>query len=283
MPPPSASDILERPLLIVGAPRSGTTWLMRTLLQDRRMVGGQESHFFRTFGATLHSFDQQIGRPRKTGLACYWRRAELVAELQRLWRRTFEPLAVARPEARLLVEKTPDHALWLHIARDVVPDARAIHIVRDSRAVVASLLEASRRPWGQIWAPKSRRAAVAVWRSHVSAALDSPLPIHLVRYEDLVDDAPAVLAGIYEFLALPRDPALCAREAVTGTSLDAFVVAGEVGGDLREPEGFGRSGEEARDAWRTSLGAWDRWRIWMRTRDLLEPLGYGPEGARPRR
>ncbi|MCE2884576.1 MAG: sulfotransferase [Planctomycetaceae bacterium] len=282
MPSP-ASDILERPLLIVGAPRSGTTWLMRTLLQDRRLVGGQESHFFRLLGSSLQAFDRQLARPRQTGLGCYWRREELVVELRRLWRKTFEPLVVARPDAQLLVEKTPDHALWLDVAKDIIPEARVIHIVRDSRAVVASLLEASRRPWGRVWAPKSRQAAVTIWRSHVSAALNSPLPVHLVRYEDLVDDAPTVLAGIYAFLDLPQDPASSATAAASGTSLDAYVASGDVG-DLRpEPEGFGRSGEEARDAWKTSLGAWDRWRVWADTRDVLEPLGYGPRGARPRR
>ncbi|MFM7260537.1 MAG: sulfotransferase family protein, partial [bacterium] len=142
---PSNSDIIERPLLVVGAPRSGTTWLIRTLLQDRRLVGGQESHFLKTFGASLRAFDEQRGRPRPTGLACYWRRAELVDELQRLWRKTFEPMVALRPEARLLVEKTPDHALWLDVAREVVPGARVLHIVRDSRAVVASLLAASKQ------------------------------------------------------------------------------------------------------------------------------------------
>lgn len=278
-----ASDILARPLLIVGAPRSGTTWLMRTLLQDRRLVGGQESHFFRLLGSSLQAFDRQLARPRQTGLGCYWRREELVSELHRLWRKTFEPLLIARPDAQMLVEKTPDHALWLDVAREVVPEARVIHIVRDSRAVVASLLEASRRPWGRVWAPKSRKAAVAIWRSHVSSALRSPLPVHLVRYEDLVDDAPTVLAGIYGFLDLPQDSSLHATAAASGTSLDAYVAAGDVGALRAEPEGFGRSGEEARDAWRRSLGAWDRWRVWADTRDILEPLGYDRRGARPRR
>lgn len=279
----ATSDILERPLLVVGSPRSGTTWLMRTLLQDPRLVGGQESHFFRSFGPPLRSFDRQRSNPRPTGLACYWRRDELVQELRRLWCRTFEPAIAARPDARLLVEKTPDHALWLDVVREVLPQARVLHIVRDSRAVVSSLLEASRRPWGVRWAPKSRRDAIHVWRSHVTAALESPLPTLLVRYEDLVDDAPAVLARIYDFIELPREADAAALRGAVGTSLDAFVTPGDLSTLPSEPDGFGRPAEEARDGWRRDLGMWDRWRVWRRTRDLLERLGYGRHGARPRR
>jgi hypothetical protein len=256
---------------------------MRTILQDRRLVGGQESHFFRCFGTPLRAFDKQRNGLRRTGLGCYWHREDLVAELRRLWCRTFEPVLRARPDAQMLVEKTPEHAVWLDVVRDVLPEARVLHIVRDSRAVVSSLLEASRRPWGMKWAPKSRLAAVNIWRTHVLAALESPLPVHHVRYEDLVDDAPAVLEGIYAFLGLPHGAEAPALQAASGLSLDDFVTPGEIGKLPEEPDGFGRSASEARDAWRRELGWWDRRRVWWRTRDLLERLGYGRDGARPRR
>ena len=53
-----------RSVFVVGAQRSGTTWLQRLLLEDPRCCGGQEAHFFATFGRVLHEFDHKASLPR---------------------------------------------------------------------------------------------------------------------------------------------------------------------------------------------------------------------------
>ena len=44
-------SLLDRPpVFIVGAQRSGTTWVQRLLCSHPRIVGGQESHLFSAYG-----------------------------------------------------------------------------------------------------------------------------------------------------------------------------------------------------------------------------------------
>ena len=51
--PTSLPPVLLRPLFIVGAPRSGTTWVQRLLTAHPRIVGGTESHLFNALSALV--------------------------------------------------------------------------------------------------------------------------------------------------------------------------------------------------------------------------------------
>ena len=280
MSPDAVTNRLERialaPALIVGAPRSGTTRLQRILLCDARCAGGQESHFFATFGGALREFDRKWRSSRPHGLAAYWRREELVAELRGLWTRMASPILAARPDAERFVEKTPDHALWLDVVREVLPEARVVHLVRDSRGVVASLLAAGRAPWGAMWAPKSLDAAIGVWVRHVEAALAQAPDAPIVRHEDLAREPVSALRPVFRHLGLDADDAMLA--AFVAAEPDARLVgAGEIVETPPEPDGFHRPG--AADRWRNELGVLARRRIWRATATLMERLGYREDGS----
>jgi hypothetical protein len=288
MPSEVPARHLERiavaPALIVGAPRSGTTRLQRLLLADPRCAGGQESHFFASFGGALRDFDRKRAMSRPHGLAAYWHREELVTELRGLWVRMASRVLELRPEALLLVEKTPDHALWLDVVREVLPDARVIHAVRDSRAVVASLLAAGRTAWGADWAPKSLAAAIAVWRRHVEAVLAHAPDAPVVHHERLAAEPVGSLATLFANLELPIESgdlaALVAREPTV-----RFAAAGAIGEPPAEPEGFDRrhaagdDGAGARARWRRELGLLASRRVWRETAALMERLGYREDGT----
>jgi hypothetical protein len=280
---PRTRAIGAAPVLIVGAPRSGTTWVQRLLLADPRFCGGQESHFFVSFGRVLRDFDQKRDLPRSHGLSHYWSREDLVSTLRGLWLRTVAPVVAAAPDASVLVEKTPDHARCLDVVREIVPGARVVHVIRDSRAVVASLLAAGRAPWGEAWAPKSLGAAIAVWRTHVEAVLAEGDRVTAIRYEDLHLDPCAQLSRLHGALGVASD-APRVRAAVEAASREA-VQAGMAVSDAarpsnREPEGFVRHGTV--DGWRRELSYFARRRVWRETRELMQAAGYSEDGAVPR-
>lgn len=260
--------------MVVGAPRSGTTWVQRLLLADPHLCGGQESHFFVSFGRVLRDFDRKRDLPRSHGLAHYWSRDDLVEALRALWTRTVRPVIEAAPLAGVLVEKTPDHARFLDVVRELVPEARVVHVVRDSRAVCASLLAAGRASWGRDWAPKSVPEAIRVWKAHVEAVLDDRGPVTTVRYEDLRRAPVDELARLR--IAIGEPAARGALEAaVAASSIESGAPA-----STDEPPGFVREGRI--DGWRTELGFLARRRIWRETAGLMRRLGYDEQGACPR-
>ena len=68
----------------------------------------------------------------------------------------------------IFVEKTPSHALFIPEILELFPGSRFIHVLRDARDTVASLLAAS-RGWGRGWAPRRATAAARMWVEHVRA------------------------------------------------------------------------------------------------------------------
>lgn len=263
--------LADAPVMLFGAPRSGTTWAQRLLLADPRCCGSQESHFFVTFGRALHDFDDKASRERRHGLACYWQRGDFVAELASLWQRTVAPVITAAPEATVLVEKTPDHALWLESIAEIVPAARFIHVVRDSRAVCASLLAASRYSWGERWAPSSVDGAIDVWRRHVEAVRAFTGDVATLRYEDLHGDRDLALRALFDSAGLDLDAAACAGIFERAESSSQFAGTGDVAESV-EPAAF--RGPGTSESWRETLPRRDQKRIWRATAELMASFGY---------
>ena len=289
--PGRVERIAQAPLLIVGAPRSGTTWLQRLLLSDPRCCGSQESHFFVSFGRVLQDFEHKAAAERPHGLACYWTRAELVHEIRGLWVRMTSACIAERPGALLLVEKTPDHAVWIEVIAEILPHARFLHLVRDSRAVCASLLSASRQSWGAGWAPGNVSEAVANWITHVERAEQAGAilgPSHFLRvhYEDMIANPLMEARRIWRFLDLSCSDHTLTEIMARNTFEDQARTGGTpipTSGDLegstpREPPGFFRHGSA--DSWRRDLGPLRKCRIWIRSRKLMKRLGYGWFGRR---
>jgi len=131
------------------------------------------------------------------------------------------------------VEQTPEVAFVLGAALEAYPAARALHVVRDGRDVVCSLLErgwlsAERNggddaglPYGaraRFWVEPGRRdefeaasdatRAAWAWRSYVEAARNGGPRTLEVRYESLVDDPERAAATLAAHLDV--EPALFA-------------------------------------------------------------------------
>src|SRR6185437_7113094 len=119
------------------------------------------------------------------------------------------------------IEKTPDHALEMERILRLLPAARFIHVVRDSRGAVASMLSASKHAWGR-WAPSAAKDATILWsrnvtRARAAGASLGPRRYVEVFYEDLLSDTPAHLLRLLEFIAVPatHEQAACIARANT--------------------------------------------------------------------
>ena len=142
-------------IFIVGSPRSGTSWLRSLLASHPDLASPHELHLFDRYLAPLDRAWQEenaelerrtrAGLSSAAGLVSLIDRPALHAWMGELVARARRAALAARPGATRLLEKTPAHARQLELIRSVAPGARFVHLVRDPRATVASLIEKSRR------------------------------------------------------------------------------------------------------------------------------------------
>jgi hypothetical protein len=218
---------VREPVFIVGAPRSGTSFL-------GDCVGAIDSISYHREPVLTKAATRLV----YTG---EWS----AADTRCVFDRTYRVLrALQRAGDRRVCEKDPGKALILPQLAAAFPDLRVVHIVRDPRDVVASILGkpwyrqvyafARRRspdgyvygPFARFWTEPERREefestsdahrAAWVWRAHATAASlggdDLATRFVQVRYEDLVHDPVATSEHLAKFLAVDSD---AERDALT--------------------------------------------------------------------
>jgi hypothetical protein len=172
-------------IFLVGAPRSGTTWLQLLLSASPLIATAVETQFFSRYAKSLFSTWQRAS-DRGVGLRKILDEEEYFGLIRQLTSTVFARILAGKPGATIILEKTPDHALHWKDILTIFPDALFIHIIRDPRAVVASLRSAS-QSWAD-WETPSVTAGCTHWTANVAAArkIRNATPNYLeVRYEDL--------------------------------------------------------------------------------------------------
>jgi hypothetical protein len=280
-------------VLVVGAPRSGTTWVQTLLAADPAVATPQETDLLSRYVRPLHdAWEWQLrGQPddwarrRFKGLPGVLRSDEQRTLVRDLVARVLDTVvANAGGSATVVVEKSPSNSFAADLVAAYLPEAKVVHVIRDGRDVAASL-NAAAAGWGRDWAPSSVPRAAKAWREHVEAAQRFPelgIPYHELRYEALASLEPRALAELLGFCGLDADADECDRR-LSATTLDAMAaggaapmtIAGEFGkyaAAASEPEGFFGRGGSGR--WRESWGASERLAFAAEAGDLLVELGY---------
>lgn len=202
------------PILVFGAPRSGTTYLREILDAHPDVAMTNEFRVFSWLHAAVAALPDDDAR-------VFEHRDAFVLQLQRelpdLLRRHYAAIA---PLAKWWGDKNPHYAqdpAILQSALQLFPGARFVHIHRDPRAVIASLLRkrhADGRPWIGL------EAAHAMVADHVRNALEferqvGPARCLRVCYEQLVADDEAGARAVFAWLEIPlAEPVLelCRRQ-----------------------------------------------------------------------
>ena len=178
-----------------------------------------------------------------------------------------------RKRRPIMGEKTPAHLAWVDTLLEWYPDARVVHMIRDPRAVYVSEVRRRLRTPTTVpyrWlvrAPRVLRAFVCLevtWAWAVAAdrhrrlAARYPGRYLAVRFEDLVQDPDATLAGLCAFLGIQPEPAMLER---TVTSKGAR-------------QGMAGFDAGAADRWQASLGPVPRRVIEAFLEGRMRALGY---------
>jgi len=276
-------------VFVVGAPRSGTSWLSRLMGAHTDVAAMQETELLNRYCAPWYdAWDDQLpadmerwSRQRHRGLPAVLTTDEMDEQAQGFARNIYAKALTLKPTARVVVDKNPAYSLHIALARRMFPDAAVLHIVRDGRDVVASMLAAS-RGWGRDWAPATVRLAARTWRVNVegaSSALRSGR-YHEVRYDDLMTRGPQALAECLAFAGVMAAEDECAdiisRVEGSESPADPLLWSGEVvkrlGAPPPEPAGF--FGRRSSGGWQETFSTRDRLEFHLEAGELLCELGY---------
>lgn len=290
--------------VMLGAPRSGTTWLQRLMAAHDSVASGQETDLLDDYvGPWDDKWRRQLPQDpvewknrRHKGLPAILTASEFDDLLRSTILAVYAKIAALKPGAHVVLDKNPDYARRTAMIARLLPEARIIHVVRDGRDVAVSLVSAG-RGWGRDWAPRHVDQAAKRWRGDVLAVQGARLGSDRcleVRYEDLLTSGPEVLLRCLTFCGVAADLADCREihhsfqlQRLQGTQegdvgqlrQDPLVWSGEVvrrlGGPPSEPAGFFGKGESG--GWRSSWAAPDRWAFAEVAGDLLISLGYEPD------
>jgi hypothetical protein len=266
-------------IFIVGAPRSGTTWLQRLLATHPQIQTGQESRLFEYVGHLLRQWaiDSRSSKNKgigSVGMICYLTNEEFFTIQKNYLAAMMSPMVKGLSPGQFFLEKTPSHALFIPEIMQVLPQARIIHIIRDPRDVIASLLAAS-RGWGHRWAPRHAKKAANLWCRYVAQTRNAkslvPAENYLeVSYEKLCANPKAELRSLATFLkfewsdeeiaaAITANTADVLREN-KGTQIPLHGEAGKQISHLQNLDGFVRKARPG--TWREDLTLLERWQVW---------------------
>jgi len=193
------------PVFVVGFPRSGTTLLEQLLDAHEALASFDEQPFVQRLVKHLHERDDSLQRALD-GLG-----DDGIGELRA---RYFDDVASVVPAlgARRPVDKNPLNLVRLSVLAPFFPDARVILAVRHPCDVVLSCyMQNFRAPSFAVafetlesCADMYDRVFAHWWQSRDGFAL----PVHVLRYEDLVADTEAESRRLFDFLQLEWDPSL---------------------------------------------------------------------------
>lgn len=271
-------------VLIVGCPRSGTTWLQKLLFAHPKVKSGRESHVFHYVAPQLERWRKLLEGDHE-GLACHLTDEAFVRKTRAYLRSLLEPMVGGLAADELFLEKTPQHFRFLPQIFELLPRVKVIYVRRDPRDVVASLLAAS-RSWGKTWAPGDARAAATMWlrsmemlewaKSHAE-----PSQLLEVAYEGLFASPEAELRRCADFLKLEWTDAEV-RHAIDSNRANTEKPAEErlpVKGEMakrvtvyQEPAGKTRRAHPG--GWREDLRLQEKLAVYLLLRKMMARYGY---------
>ena len=274
---------------IVGAQKSGTTWLQKSLNSIEGVHCLGEGHFIdkllMPMAQTRHEYNQMMHLVHQRvyeGNGFYGPIPDQeFLSLMRSWIINIMVRNAKAPQDKILAigDKTPANSFHIPTLKQLFPRSRFIHLLRDGRDVAISAFRHRERILSQsgesnadlnLEAPQ----LLAKWAGFTRAvrkAEDAGIPIHTVRYEAMLENGTATLRSCVDHL-LPEnnitDDQL--QEAVNANSFQALSGGRDPG--TIDNNAFVRRGQAG--SWRDEMPGTAQEKLNPEDRELLEKLGY---------
>ena len=266
-------------IFIIGSPRSGTTWL-------HIMMG---SHPLVCTTVELALFDEYISPlidawKRNTkitndgqfiyGLPSLWSEGEFYDFLRNFIDKVYERVRDSNPNGKYILDKHPGYVRHVETINAFFPQSLFIHVIRDGRDVVASMVAASQE-MGFMVRNISVQEAAKQWKQYVIAgrkARQYSGRYIEVKYEELLNSGVEALGVVLDFCGL----------SVSDNELTAIIDKAQfkemkhnrpsADRRIKLPEAFYRKGKQG--SWREDIKPVQRYIFEKEAGDLLYELGY---------
>ena len=216
-------QICPEPIFIIGSPRSGTSILAWSLAQHSELWTEAESDVFYYMlkdGHLERAFETSLARPDGSWLANH--DVDLGQFLAHLGL-GLNGLLTATSDGRRWIDQTPANTVVVDSLADMFPGARFLHILRDGRRVVHSMVNFHRvfddpetaermKSAGRLppWTTDFRNAC-RTWARYTRIASEfcrrHPERAFTVANERLITDPEDAMCEVLEFLGEPKETA----------------------------------------------------------------------------
>ena len=196
----------KRIIFLGGSPRSGTTLVQNMLDSHPDILGGPEFLHIPDIIQLRNKLQGSVSRGW-IDLICSTEKVD--EEIRALLTNILIPFA-DRHNSKLISEKTPENVLVFSKLVEIFPDSKFLLVVRDPRAIVASMLQVGQkaRSKGEKPAPFTANTRSAI--SYVKKCFDegfkashaNPEKIHTIVYEKLVLNPEQEAQKICKFLGV---------------------------------------------------------------------------------
>jgi hypothetical protein len=258
-------------IYIIGAPRSGTTWLHSMLGLHPNVASLAELNIFRSYlRPVLNAWEleEKINSSGKwrMGLPLLFPVYERDKLFKDLLQAVYQKVADSKPGSTHILDKHPANTLEVPLIRQYYPDARFIHIIRDGREVARSLIRIHRE-MGAVFGSSTWDNACWQWNAYVGQGIaHRGQPWYMeVKYEDLQQNGPLLLKEIFDFCGLDSNTAI--SEQILSNST------------VEKMQALSRDGAYFGDAHisrvkKRPLSALEAYRFHLVAGKLLQQLGY---------
>lgn len=233
----SSVEPINKPIFVVGSPRSGTSILSWCLGQHANIIVQEESNWLGRFAIDVAiGYERGTSRGERAQLSAMdVRREEFFAifgssinklilnhrkdlELKRLRShyadlasgvsrgRCWRPPSTSDTKARW-VDSTPEYSFYICGLRELFPEAQFIHLVRDVTSVVRSMLNFDRVAGIKLVA--NEHEAYSYWLRTVTACAEAeraygPNVVYRMRYSDMIEQPESAMRSLLAFLSEPN-------------------------------------------------------------------------------
>jgi hypothetical protein len=216
-------------VFIIGAPRSGSTWLHNILSSHPEIASAKKelSVFDRYVSDLVRHYEEEVEGKEQgkwdDGLPVLWDRKKFDNYVSLFIDGVYSSMNIL-PQHKTIIDKRPAYSLYVDIIHYYLPDAKYIHLIRDGRDASSSLNKMAEI---KVWGNPLFTGSCLHWIKYKNAARKAKafagsnyMEIH---YEDILKNPDEKISGILSFCNVSNEQEIVKKMVSTWTGNESLI------------------------------------------------------------